>query len=315
MRKHLLTLLSLLSLGTNAQSESGLWMGADASYDISRRWSAELGIGSRFEQEPIRPTRYDASLGLDYKPLKWLKLGAGYSFIRDYNAEEGLTLSYKNDATSPDGIRHDSNGYPVVNGYNGQSSFWRMKNRLFFDVTEKWKLGRFGFSLRERYQFTHLNRVEGVESKYRNELEESDLPACTTPYVGPYVDPYGDSYWYGFTRYEDKAARDKHLLRTRLLVDYNIKGVPATPYVSYEMFNDLSDTFSILRHRVQAGIDVTLTPNKQHALALGYLYQHGNEEGTACPDLHAITFGYKFKFESARAKAQKKAAKKKNKQK
>lgn len=322
-------LFSVFALGSKAQSESGLWLGADVSYDITSRLGAEAEIGSRLENDWSTFTRYDAAVGVDYKVAKWLKLGVGYDFIRDYSPGEAPSLVYKKgegnlqiidgktyDANGKpvdaEGYRVNSSGYRIVNGYNAESDYWRTKNRLYFDVTEKWKWGRVGFSLRERYQFTHYAKVKGCEQKYRTEYEYDDFLTADIDmsHLLPYVDEEGDTYWYGLTRTENKKAKDKHYFRTRLAIDYNIRRCPVTPFASYEIANDLGDAFAIVRHRLMAGFDWTLTHNKQHALSVAYLYQHGAEDEAGNNDLHVLSIGYKFKFESALAKAQKKAKKK-----
>lgn len=325
--RHTLTtlLLSAFALSAAAQSESGVWMGADVSYGITDRLGAELEVGGRLEDKFSTFTRYDAALGFDYKATRWLKVGAGYDFIGDYSQGEAPTIVYKKDPNSPDGIRYDSDGNPVVSGYNAESDYWRTKHRVYVDLTEKWKVGRFGFSLRERYQYTRYAAVDDVEYKYRAELERQPapgytspwagahadyLPAGVAPFVGPYVDEYGDSYWYGLTDIEGKKTKDKHYLRTRLAIDYNIRHCPVTPFVSYEPAFDLGNSFSLVRQRVMAGFDWTLTANKQHALSVAYLYQHGAQEEAGNADLHIISLGYKFSFDSPLARAQKAAKKK-----
>lgn len=318
MRKTLIALSSLFALTAVAQSEAGLWLGADVSYDITSRLGAELEVGGRLEDDFSTFNRYDAAFGFDYKLARWLKVGAGYDFIRDYSAGEGLSVVYKKDPNSPDGIRYDSNGNKVVNGYNVENPYWRTKHRFYFDLTEKWKAGRFGFSLRERYQFTKYSAVEGVELKYRDELEEDDLldyapaiDACgNAPFVGPFADAYDDNYWYGLANIKGKGTKQKHYFRTRLAVDYNIRRCPVTPFASYEIANDLGDGFSLVRHRVSAGFDWNFTRDKRHALSLAYLFQRGAREESGNADLHIISLGYKFSFDSPRAAAQKAAKKK-----
>lgn len=327
MRKVLFLFLFPFALSSTAQSESGLWLGADASYGITDRLGAELEIGGRLENNFSTFTRYDAALGFDFKATKWLKIGAGYDLIRDYSAGEAPAIVYKKDPNSPDGLRHDSDGNLVVNGFNAESDYWRTKHRAYVDLTEKWKVGRFAFSLRERYQFTQYAPVGGVEFKYRDELESQPAPGYTSPwagahaddvpagaasFVGPYVDEYGDSYWYGLTDVDGKKSKAKHYLRTRLAVDYNIRHCPVTPFVSYEPAFDLGDSFSVVRQRFMVGLDCNLTANKQHALSVAYLYQHGAQEEAGNADLHIVSIGYKFSFDSPLARAQK-AAKKKSK--
>lgn len=310
MRKILIVLSSLFALNSAAQSEGGLWLGADASYDITSRLGAELEVGTRLEEGFSRFTRVDAALGFDYKLTRWIKVGAGYDVIGDYNGSQELDVVYRKDPNSPDGIRYDSEGNPVVNGYNQDATFWRPKHRTYFDLTGKWRAGRFSFSLRERYQYTYYAPVEDVVSKYREELEADDLPSYPNPYIGPFTDAYGDDYYYGLERIDDKKGKSRHYLRQRFGVEYNIRRCPVTPFASYEVANDLVDDFSLVRQRVTAGADITLTADKRHALSLAYIYQRGAHEETGAADMHIVSIGYKFSFESALAQRQKKAAKK-----
>lgn len=321
MRKSLTVILAAFALSSAAQSEIGLWLGAEASYDITDSFGADLELGARLEDGFSTFTRYDAALGFQYKPIKWLKLGAGYDFIRDYSFGE-TEIVYK---TNADGsIRLDSDGNRVVKGVNVDDVFWRTKHRVYFDLTEKWKLGRIGVSLRERYQLTRYVPADVYEFKYREEYDTEDYReaigkgADVASFYGPVVGDDHEEYYYELdaekTGWDDKKAKTKHYLRTRLAVDYNIRRCPVTPFASYEPVFDLGDAFSIVRHRVSAGIDWNLTANKQHALSLAYIYQHGAQEEVGNADLHMISVGYKFSFESALAKAQKAAKKKAKKQ-
>ncbi len=265
---------------------------------------------TRLENDFSRITRCDAALGVDYKLTRWIKVGAGYDAIGDYNGSRELDVVYRKDPNSPDGIRYDSSGNPVVNGYNLDEAFWRPKHRAYFDLTGKWRLGRFDLSLRERYQYTYYVQKAGVVGKYREELEADDLDGYTQPYIGPFPDAYGDDYYYGLDRFDDKKAKSKHYLRQRVGVDYNIRRCPVTPCASYEVANDLGDDFSLVRQRVSAGIDWNLTADKRHALSLAYIYQHGAHEEAGSADMHILSIGYKFSLESPRAQREKKAAKK-----
>lgn len=318
-------LLSAFALGSMAQSESALWMSAGASLDLTRRWGTDFELGTRIGDNWSQPMRYDASFGFDYKAFKWLKVGVGYACISDYHPSETEVL-YK---TADDGsIRLDSDGNRVVKGVNTDDAYWRSKQRLYFDLTEKWKLGRFSFALRERYQFTRNMSAEVFERKYREEYaaDEMDMthydPSLWYGPVGNVNDlnpslSGQDLYYYELdadkTGLDTKSAKSKHYYRTRLTIDYNIRRCPVTPFVSYELANNLCDRFSIVRHRAQAGIDWNLTKSKQHALSLAYLYQHGAEDEAGRNDLHVLSIGYKFRLETPKAKAQKAAAKKKKK--
>lgn len=319
MRKVLsIFLLFPFALGAAAQSEGGVWLGAEADYDITSRLGAELSVGTRVEDNFSLFDRYDVGLGFSYKPLRWLKFGVGYDFARDYSPATS-EIDYEQEDTPPYNYCLDSEQNPVVNGFNRQSEYWRSKHRVNFDLTEKWKAGRFTFSLRERYLFSYNNAVNDVKLKYRKELDEDEVedfvpgvvpPEGAASVVGFQHPFYGYDCWYGLKRVEDKDAKARHSFRTRLGIEYNIRHCPVTPFVSYEISNDLADGFAIERHRVMGGIDWVFTRDKRHAFEFAYLYQHGAQEETGNADLHIINIGYKFNFESALAKRQKKAAKK-----
>ena len=96
------------------------------------------------------------------------------------------------------------------------------------------------------------------------------------------------------TELEKKSAKDKHYLRSRLSVEYNIRHCPLTPFVSYEVANDLGESLQLVRQRAQAGFDYKI--RKGHTLSLAYLYQHGEKEETGDADFHVLSLDYKFKF-------------------
>ena len=93
---------------------------------------------------------------------------------------------------------------------------------------------------------------------------------------------------------DQKKAKDKHALRSRLQVAYNIKGLPLNPYASYEVTNDLGDKLRYDKSRVCAGIEWKVT--KKHILDLGYIYQTESDEDEGNSNIHAIKVGYTFKF-------------------
>lgn len=292
-RIYILFLLFAIFFNAHAQTESGLWLGVDATHDFSKKWSTDISIGGRLEDNWSSFTRYDAALGFDYKPYKWLKLGFGYDFIRDHSSAENSIKFKKNTDGS---IRYDSDGNAVVRGWSRNEAYWRSKHRFYFDVTGKLKAGRFTFSLRERYQYTLYAEANYIQNKFYEEMDEEDFEDYTGEYFGPYTDKYGDLYYFGFTEADEdtKNVKHKHYLRSRLGAEYNIRHCPVTPFANYEIANDLGDGLSVVRHRVQAGIDWKVA--KGHNISAAYLFQHGAKEETGDADLHVLSIGYQFKF-------------------
>ena len=227
---------------------------------------------NRLQENATKALRWDFGLGASYKVTKFLKLGAGYTYIRGLNLQE-VKPRYKKDGVT-------------VNGYNVDHEFWRNKHRLYFDVTGKVAWGRFTFSLRERYLYTHYNEAECLRDKYRTLLQDGYT---------------GDTYIYNGTEFmeyeqttDQKKAKDKHALRSRLQVEYNIKGLPLNPYASYEVTNDLGNQWRYDKSRVCAGLEWKVT--KKHILDFGYIYQTESDNDEGNSNIHAIKVGYTFKF-------------------
>ena len=132
MKKIVLALALLMPLSAFGQSFS---TGGRASVGVDLKLAKGLHIEA---EEEVRAADSFAglgslhtTLGVTYKPLSFLKVGAGYTLINPYKIDKDLG---------------DDNYY---------TGFWAPRHRLFADVTGTLKAGHFNFSLRERLQFTH----------------------------------------------------------------------------------------------------------------------------------------------------------------
>lgn len=276
----LFLLLYVLPLATYAGDDFGIWSEATIQKDITKKFSVDASLGFRAEDNLQRVARWDLSASLAYKPLGFLTLAASYTFIYGRGGQSA-DVNYKN--------KTDDDGNLVANGYNVDHGFWRSRHRASFDITGKLKAGRFEFSLRERYQYTHYVATSTTRDRYRDELPSSMLDAYT-----------GDTWQYNgqtFTSFEQasksKAAKDKHFLRSKLQAEYNIRHCPLTPFVSFEFHNDMSDGFALDKSRLTVGTEWKVT--KKHRLDFAYVFQHAQDDD-ADGNLHAISIGYKFKF-------------------
>lgn len=285
IRKSLLCLglLSAAPLTALAGDDFGLWTSFAAQKEFSKKFSVQAGLDFRAEDKLRSVERWDFSLGATYKPFQFLSLGVGYDFIHQRNLQETKEFW---------GGNTDASWNPSLsaNGLNVDHGYWRNKHRAVFDLTGKVSAGRFTFSLRERYQFTHYRSTTTLRDKYRDEIPADMIDAWTgekhcmegrvfSKLKGPDV--------------KEKESKNKHYLRSRLQVEYNIKHSPLTPYASFELSNNLSEGFSLDKKRVSVGTEWKIT--KKHRLEVGYVFQTGaddDDEG----DLHAISLGYKFKF-------------------
>ena len=135
MKRIALALALLLPLAAAAQTDfgGGVRLSAGADYKITKGLHAtveeEIRIGGAFQSLD----RLQTTVGVDYKPIKYLKLGVGYTLINPYDGE--------------------------------QHAFKPVRHRLFLDATGHFTWNDFRFSLKERGQYTHRT---GTFNVYQN---------------------------------------------------------------------------------------------------------------------------------------------------
>lgn len=272
----LLSLVAGLTLATTATAgdDFGLWGEAAVEKKINKQFSIDAALGFRAEENAARASRYDASLGATWKVCKYFRMGAGYVYLYSRSPRE-VKAKYREDDDGRPVAGAD--GRPVYQGYNVDHAFYRSKHRVFVEAVGKVKAGRFEFSLRERYQFTHYMSAETLRDRYRLGADPTDHTVAG----------------YEETVTDFKPAKDKHYLRSRLQVAYDIANCPVEPFVSYELSNDLTSTFALDKTRLRAGADWKVS--KQHKLSLAYVFEDGADDDDG-NRLHAIEVGYKFDF-------------------
>ena len=139
----LFTLAMTLPMAAQEDTDMGLWMTAGAQKKINKQWSVTGEAEYRLRDDFSASDRWTIGLSTTYKPYKWLKLHAGYKFMRDNNEEE---YSYHKDGS--------------VNTYT--PSYWNTKHRLYAGATGTLKMNNWNLSLRERWQYT-LKRPTTVQ--------------------------------------------------------------------------------------------------------------------------------------------------------
>lgn len=165
-------------------------------------------------------------------------------------------------------------GYKYMHGHTLEETtrkgniippYWIGRHRVYASLTGKLKLGRFELSLRERYQFTHR--------------------------LGKWVPKYASD---GETQKSDEwvSPKDKHMLRSRIAAEYNIRKSRFTPFASVELYNDLSSSFGVEKIRYTVGSEFKI--NKKNRLELFYRFIQGVSEGT--DNMNVIGVGYSFKL-------------------
>ena len=254
-----LCLLALLPSSAMAQSDDfGLDFSLEAQKKINKQWSIGLEGELRTRDNTKTVDRWSIGLGVDYKVLKWLKASAGYTFLYDNNQN----ISYYEAAD--DAVL---DGDAEVGDPKKCAKYWIPRHRFNVSLTfDKKIFGDFKLSLRERWQYT-----------YRPEHTVSERWS------------YQDQAYDG--KLKTYSGKGKNVLRSRLQLEYDKKGLPVTPYVNAELFN----AWSLQKVRYHIGLDWKLS--KQHSIRAFYRYQHiRNDDDDNEPNIHMIGLGYKFKF-------------------
>lgn len=141
-------------------------------------------------------------------------------------------------------------------------AYWQPKHRGIFVLTGSYKFGDFSFSLRERYQCT-----------YRGEQSV------------PKYDATG-----GRVADEIVSEEYKHVLRSRLGVEYKKKDWRATPYAQAELHSLLTKNMGKDQIRYTLGTSYKLNGKN----SLGLFYRFIDKQSS--DDLHVIGVEYKFKL-------------------
>ena len=249
-----------------ADNAGGLWTEVGVTKALPYNLSVDASLEHRTLDWFDWSSRWNVGVGLNYKINKYVKLGLSYTFIRKHNQEE-----QKNHYSSTTGN---------WNGYNVDAANWVSRHRVAFDVSGTYRFWKtFRISVRERYQYTHQAAHTVDRIKYRD----------------PSYD--GDDNLTGFDEVtnttDEKSAKNRHLLRSRLKLSIDKKGWKFEPYVSAEVHNDLCSRMHLDKIRAIVGVDYSVT--KHHKVGLGYIFNHENDDD-GDQNIHAISVGYSFKF-------------------
>lgn len=188
---------------------------------------------------------------------RWsMSMGAEYKILKGVKAAAGYTFLYDNNKEELDLKRDGLRFNKYTPGY------WGVRHRFYAGISGSIDWQRFTIGLRERWQYTH--RIEATGKKY-----DFDEEAWTSV-----------------------KAKDKHVLRSRLQVGYDIAHWKFDPTASVELFHDNS---GLQKVRYQFGVDYKL--RKTHVFSLTYRFQKVNSDDDDNDlDSHLIGLGYKYKF-------------------
>ena len=181
---------------------------------------------------------------------------ASFKLIKGLKLSAGYTLL---DDNNYERITYHSDG--TINKW--RPSYWGLRHRFNVSLTGSIDFGRFSASLRERWQYTY--RPDATTCRY----------------------DFDDKEWD--ETYVEK--KHKHVLRSRVELQYNIRKRPITPFLNAEFFNSLRFD----KMRCQLGL--TYKFSKHHFVDFYYQYQHVNARDDDNEyDSHMMGVAYKFKF-------------------
>ena len=271
-----------------AQSDFGVWTSIEGSTKLNKKLELSLEGEYRTQDMSSMTERASGAVNLSYKDkifLPFLKADVGYTYMyMHYPAE--TAIKYETDDEG--NFEFDDEGNFIPKHKNVDAAYWTARHRATASLTGSFKLGRFKFALRERYQYTYrmpsqCNRVRWYYDPFHN-LMPDDIPEY---YLDE--DPESDDYSY---MTDEKSAKSDHKLRTRLSVDYDIKKCPFAPFAEIEIYNELDNAFAFDKIRYTVGTEYKI--NKKNKLKAYYRYQDSadiDEVGG-----HVLGLGYAFEF-------------------
>lgn len=136
-------------------NDFALWMTVGAEKKFNKKWSMGVEFEYRMHDNIEAgkgwgaPNRWSIAIGADYKPWSWLKLDAGYKFIRDHSLPEWNEKDQEE-----------------------TEAYWGSKHRVYASATGSYKVGNVKFSLRERWQYTYRCEVPDVTYDWEHDRLE-----------------------------------------------------------------------------------------------------------------------------------------------
>ena len=279
--------LLLVASNMVAQSDFGVWTSIEASTKLNKQLELSLEGEYRTQSNSTLTERIATGISLSYKNKKvpFLKADVGYSVMSMYGLGETTIKYEKNDEG---GYELDDDGNLIPKHKNVDSPYWYTRHRATASLTGSVKWGRFKFSLRERYQFTHRMRSYCDRERWYYDPYHKMFPEDVPEY---YVDDDPESDGYSYMT-DTKKAKSDHKLRSRLSVSYDIKQCPFEPFAEVEVYNELDNAFAYDKIRYTVGADYKI--NKEHKLTFYYRYQDYADIDEVSG--HVLGIGYAFEF-------------------
>ena len=275
MNKKILTFaLSLFAIaGAHAQGDDfGMDFSVGAEKKIRSGMEVSVEGNARTQDNTRKMDRWSIGAGFDMKIYDTSDFDIKASLKWEYMWVYKLNQIEK---------KYDENIYidPVLGsytkleyeGYNEELAYWRNRHRTSVGLTATYEPNkRWKFQLKETFQYSHYCADSTTQNKYR-------LDAI-------------DEHYLMASEMDDKKAKDRTILRSRITAQYDVKRCPLDPYVSVEYGCGLNYTTN--KWKFMVGTDIKI--NKQNVIDAFYRYQ--TEDDDEDPNGHIIGVGYKYKF-------------------
>lgn len=278
-----LLVICVQAVRLNAQDDLGVWIGAGLEKGIAKGADIQIEGQYRFSDMFRTTDRWNASVSLSKRIYRNksksfnVKGALSYKFIKVY-----FPWSTKN--KSPyDLIADDLDPQYYIDNefdFNHTNSYSENRHRITAALSAGLEAGRFKFTLRESYQYTYSDSIYVSRTKHRFEYiydEELEDDVMTHTLVN---DNTG------------KGGMDKHILRSRVGISYNIPHWKYDPFVTYELFNNLNQGLSLEKSRLTAGVDFSFA--KKHDFKIAYVWQGEKDDDSSTSA--AISIDYVFSF-------------------
>lgn len=287
MKKKLFGIACLLLAAATmvAQSDFGVWTSIEGSTKLNKQLELSLEGEYRTQENSASTERIATGIILSYKNKKvpFLKADVGYSVMSMHGLGE-TAIKYR---TDDDGnYELDDDGNIILKHMNVDAPYWYTRHRATASLTGSVKWGRFKFSLRERYQFTH--RMRSYCDRERWYYDPYHAIAGTPEF---YIDDDPESEDYSYMT-DDKKSKSDHKLRSRLSVSYDIKKCPFEPFAEVELYNELDNAFAFNKIRYTVGTEYKI--NKEHKLTLYYRYQDYTDIDEVSAHILGISYAFEF---------------------
>lgn len=248
------------SIGVEKKIAKGFDAGLEAKYhqtdnfSSTDRWSIGFTLSKRLYRNDAKTFSVKASVGYKYM-----------------NVYHDWSTKYKGDLTNiEDGL--DPQYYlDNCHSFNLNDSYVDSRDRATVSLQASYEIGRLKISLRESYQFTYTDSVTYSKEKYR----------------------FKNDAWKPVETVQDgKSASKSQMMRSKISMDYDIPHWKYDPFISYELFNNIDNSFKADKSRITAGVEFSF--NKKHNFELAYMWQNQHDDDE--PAGSFICVGYKFDF-------------------